>query len=874
MKIRFGLHLDGQRGHHVCNSIGEATVGPLGLLSILESQMGLPPVTVHPSTRIVQYQACLEACDTPDRFYHRSFATDPVGTAATLLGWRDSWYLHGWNGAVGPAASMRLADMEEVEQRARAEVAACIGQRLTSIASTMARRKQAIARLELQDPLEVFPLRWRDVLGQLPVTVSAPPQPAGTGVLGQLQHALLGAAGGGAGKRVKWEDDGTVTVVRGETGLMASRWVADRVAKSDQDLLLVVPDGADMLDLSLSAAGAARQGTRNASRYRPVLQVLPLALDLLWDPLDCHALIQFLTHPVSPLPSRVRRRLANQLAERPGVCGERWKAVVAEVTAEASERSVEVREAITFWIEHVRYPYATGAPLPVIIGRIERLATYFRGRLAFSEAAGAAAFADGLAQCRHLEKALVAMLGRGVGTIRQQQLHKILASVTGSGSTNPHAYAETGAVLAVSDPVAVIEGVGEVLWWPMAAPARRPPYPWSRGELATLAQSGCALLPVSALLDRAAVDWLRPVMAARKSLVLVLPSKEDEPHPVWQMIEQVVEGLPVKAIEDLLDCPGEGRTAVPHTRLPARRRWWKLAAGSVLKSDRPDSYSSLESYLFNPYQWLLHYPARLRAAPLLSVQPEFRLMGILGHGMVERFVKTGAHLEMLEEEFQVWFGSEFDRQLSEEGAVMLMPGRQAKVEALRAKLRTAITRMRAHWKDAGVVSVSSERALEGTYAGGGLVGHADLVVANANGQHAIIDMKWSGGKNYPTKLRENRHLQLVIYGEMMRQSHSAWPELAYYVLEQGRMLSTTADYFANAQVERGSHGEGAAHLWTRFVATWQWRQQQVANGMFEVVLEGTEADDASGAPEDGMKMEVLNPNYNDYLALAGWEENQ
>ena len=44
--------------------------------------------------------------------------------------------------------------------------------------------------------------------------------------------------------------------------------------------------------------------------------------------------------------------------------------------------------------------------------------------------------------------------------------------------------------------------------------------------------------------------------------------------------------------------------------------------------------------------------------------------------------------------------------------------------------------------------------------------------------------------------------------------------------------------------------------------------------MFEVVLDGTEADDASGAPEDGMKMEVLNPNYNDYLALAGWKEDQ
>lgn len=36
MKIRFGLHFDGQRSWQPRNAIGEAMVGPLGLLDILE----------------------------------------------------------------------------------------------------------------------------------------------------------------------------------------------------------------------------------------------------------------------------------------------------------------------------------------------------------------------------------------------------------------------------------------------------------------------------------------------------------------------------------------------------------------------------------------------------------------------------------------------------------------------------------------------------------------------------------------------------------------------------------------------------------------------------------------------------------------------
>lgn len=41
MKLRVGLHLDGQQGRAPANQMGVADVGPLGLLSILETQLGL-----------------------------------------------------------------------------------------------------------------------------------------------------------------------------------------------------------------------------------------------------------------------------------------------------------------------------------------------------------------------------------------------------------------------------------------------------------------------------------------------------------------------------------------------------------------------------------------------------------------------------------------------------------------------------------------------------------------------------------------------------------------------------------------------------------------------------------------------------------------
>ncbi len=76
-RITFGLHLDGQRPRPAANALGVSLVGPLGLLNILETQLGLLALRPSQAERIVQYQDCLHRLDSEQRFYHRSFATDP-----------------------------------------------------------------------------------------------------------------------------------------------------------------------------------------------------------------------------------------------------------------------------------------------------------------------------------------------------------------------------------------------------------------------------------------------------------------------------------------------------------------------------------------------------------------------------------------------------------------------------------------------------------------------------------------------------------------------------------------------------------------------------------------------------------------------------
>ena len=53
-RVRFGLDLDGERGWHARDTLGDSTLGPLGFLNVLETQLGLTravPAAAAVSTR-------------------------------------------------------------------------------------------------------------------------------------------------------------------------------------------------------------------------------------------------------------------------------------------------------------------------------------------------------------------------------------------------------------------------------------------------------------------------------------------------------------------------------------------------------------------------------------------------------------------------------------------------------------------------------------------------------------------------------------------------------------------------------------------------------------------------------------------------------
>ena len=118
MHVTFGAHADGntwpEHGGDGPASFGAPVVGPAGLVSLLEAELGLggPPSSVL--DRVVAWQAKLEAADGSERFWTRSLAADAWATARLLLGWRDDLVAAGWRPDAG-CSEQRLADLAAAE---------------------------------------------------------------------------------------------------------------------------------------------------------------------------------------------------------------------------------------------------------------------------------------------------------------------------------------------------------------------------------------------------------------------------------------------------------------------------------------------------------------------------------------------------------------------------------------------------------------------------------------------------------------------------------------------------------------------------------------------------------------------------------------
>ena len=897
MRIAFGLHLDGLKPEAPQTVTGAVVLGPRGFLEVLESQLGLPTPNPHPSEAPFSYLQCLRETSTPDRFFHRSLEIDPVNVARTLLDWREQWYEAGWDGTFSDDAPRRLVDMAAVEAVSKSRVPATHGERLQRVAETLAERRTQIECVELHTPFDDLPQAWQRVVDGLPWVPAAGLEFAAGGPRGSdlalVQTTLLSMVDRDDDRIVEptpLQGDRSLIVVKSASRDLSADAIAEFLLASGRisGTLLVAEHDGIILDNALERAGLPRCGFQRHTRFRAAMQVLKLSLALVWEPVDPYRMLQFLLHPSGPLPRWVRSRLADAVAESPGIGGSEWVDAVRWIGQtqreryESEEAEVErLRSEIAFWLEGDRYDPGFGAPLETLLLRTQRVSAWASTQFHTVESqTEAALFAAAHAQAEALLTEFAGLRESGAERIAQLELERRIDEVT-TDAPNPSIYEEAGHARATISPAAVTGSWPTVVWWNLAHAPSTISYPWSRPELAALRASGVRLSEVEDIVRRHSREWLRPVCNAREQLVLVVHDDERGTHPLWTRIESLFDSMKIVEIEPTLlagkttlEALEVSTRALPLMGLPAPRRWWSLPDECTVAPREIESYSSLSKLCDYPHEWVLQYAARLRAGRAAEVMDGSRLFGRLGHRLFEEFFGTRDDWHrMPDKDVLAWVRTELPRVVEREGAVLLGPGRGVDRQRVAATLERALVRLLAHLRSAGVVRATAEVSGEVSFAGRRLRGDIDLMLTLGNGQRAVLDVKWAGESYRRGLLVENRALQLATYSYLQKgqDEGEVWPTGAFFILSTGNVLTSDGSSFPDAIVSPSNDGEGVADLWDRLRLTCDWRWAQLESGQIEVVTDLTEPDEQSSPPEAGLRPVTGGDQYDDYVHLTGWE---
>jgi hypothetical protein len=695
--------------------------------------------------------------------------------------------------------------------------------------------------------------------------------------------------------------DGTIEAWTAFSEVTLARQVAERLREARNDCAtttLLSGDDARALQTSLAELDEPILPLDACSRHRPILSVLALALRLRWQPLDPLHLLEFLTHPVSPVGGRLRRRLAKVVAEFPGIGSTAWNDAIAKVRTrlqtehrtdakQLNSELTRVASDLADWINAPRFASTTGAPGSALTATCQAVEQWARERaLTRASEAERGQFLAAATQAAELGALL-----QELPSVTPAEVDRLLEQTGSGGADCGDEFAEAGHVHRARSPGAVLENPDVLVWWDFQGSPGAKGSNWTRAETAVFQDQGIELIPTAAAFDAATLAAFRPIIAARERLILAVPrqraGKPVPMHPLHNRLDALLKGgLPLRDLDEEIR-HGTGvarlRTFGRHP-LPPLKRWWKLTSGHRLAARETESFTGIQMLVYDPFAWVLRYKAKLQPGALESID-ERRQRGNLLHRVTERIFIDHAPVNWrsaTQPEFSAWLQSYWPKLLATEGANFLLPGRQGDGERLRQEAQMAVWRLITHLRTANVSRADSKvRPNDAPFGSGTLTGEIDLIVETPAGACAVIDLKASGLARKQAELVKSIPLQLATYGFLRHAAGGTWPVGAYFISRRGMLLAEDRAFFSGARVSASKHPPGGLEAcWRDFERIWQWRLNQLARGWVELPLpssmpsDGTTSEPASAPPDPRWAKDPKAKRYDPYTALSGWNPEQ
>lgn len=837
MKIVLGFWLDSAKFPDALGdeeaSLGSVVTGFGGLVGILETQLGLTLPQASENLRIAQWQELIGSQDTGDKPFSESYRTDSWNTAKELLRRRDELVLAGWDPVtqqdgsiwIGTLAALELANTDKISG---------FPDRVRVLLAKLQENNMGlnIEKITIVDEDESLWDPWAQELIQLlkgqgvsiekesalfNAETEEPPSADSEFDLSLLQSVLAGKKSASSSQA---KGDGSLLLIRSEQEWDAADFLSSWLQQhGSENTILIKNQGSLMLDELLHRHGIAAAGVENPSKWRAVLQVLPLTIDTYWQPLRVERLMELLTIPTSPLPKTIRYKLAKALADEPGIGGPQWNEALKNGIEEIEElwreqgddqnemkkRRKDLDATLELWLNHEYYDPNIGIPYEKIIGICQKVSSWAAKQYHLTNEqiyARAMTFADEVIQ---------GLKTLGVDTVTRLQVGRILESVLGEGAKLEN-YSQDGAQWQVVEHPGQIWGKADtILWWGfhknMSGPNIRT---WTKKEREWLRSLGVHLTDDDVRRKREAASWQRAACLAKKKLILFSPAKvqgEEIPiHPLWDEIRFAIARDHSTENKMTIDASLLRKRSNPHIagnqfqrvarklrKLPEPIRSWKTPE-NILSPRQEESATSFESLVGCPLQWTLKYGANIRQGSVLSLPNESIMLGNLGHTILEKLIMEKN--DWSEDEVGIRTGELFDELTPLLAAPLLEPKNGITRNQTRRKLQKAIGQFFKVLNNAGITIKHTEIEMKKPWNDHvEFKGRMDLVGETRTGRRILFDAKWSRRPDNYKKRLEKGSIQLSLYHWLLAEKEGEELPVAYFILSSGDFFSIEDDEF-------------------------------------------------------------------------------
>ncbi len=898
LTVHFGLELDDKvypKGGDT--EVGVHYMGPQGFLALLEAHLGLiGPTNTIDYLRIAQYRHALQKHldNTPTAFYKNSFEADQLAAAEELLNRRDELKLAGWDFEPTNDTPARLADLAEVEAilaEADYDFATGFADRFVKVIDACEAHATPIQQLLLNEPRALFPFYWQKVFTHLEehgTKIAQIPEPA---IEGNHDLAVFQKAFTGERKKVSAQQDGSLLVIRANRETDAAAFLAKQIQlNSTYRPVCLIPEKNRALDNALIQEGLPSLGILSASLARPTLQIIKLVTAFLWRPIDPYKVLEFVTLPIKPLASDLAVIIARQIAQRPGMNSDNWYASVNQYFEELTQKAAtdplikvdKIRAEYQFWFERRRYDISKSLPKDEVIEIFDYIADWASQRFEVDGSVNKSLLV--LSEQSKRIKELMEALPNAYNFLTNLELERIVRTIY---QPSPVLFreVEVGHLPFVYHPSAFIQQTPDLLWWNFSL-KEQPSFfsKWYQNETAYFKSIDIELETPQK--ENEVLIWQRkrPMLQAGNRLILIIPKrvegKEVLSHPLLGDLEATFDNL--EALTYDIDKQQNAACLDCHFDLP---EWVQLNQQFIsqpvpmlnvehdkLFNEREhETFTSLDSLFYYPYQWVFRHKVRLTKSSILSVTTDNALLGNLAHRFIELLLKEDIQTWQ-KAQVEEWIDGRAPRLFSREAATLLMYGREPERLAFLNTIKYAAWSLVSSIQQNGWKVRGTEMDLKGHFIGIPMKGKADLVLERGD-ELCVVDLKWRGGNYRKQVIKNEEDLQLVMYSKLLTPD-ATWAHTAYFILEKGEMIARNNQAFQNCIAVNPDcdHIEINERIWAKMEATLRWRLEQLNKGGIEIRTQQTQEDLEEmyeGQLMDLLEMKDGNAPFDDYGVLIG-----